>query len=274
MKKIVLGLVSLSALAFAACSSGEKTAKPVDSTSKQTNQISYKNQTTHTTTRDKKAPSAAVKAEKEKQALITQKVIVADTKMKMAETNPTNETYAAAKTAFEAIPGGNEPLQKRLEAVASNLDAIKQQADTSTFQQSQEQPVQSIIITPENPNYYSPNQQSGESDWDYAVRSGAITAEYDKRDDLLNPVWKKAGYTSETEYQQAQQNLQNGVDPNGNELLPGQDHAAGSNSDGTPDDWVQGQIDWAKENGYVNEDGSLTEKGQPTSAGSDMDAIQ
>ncbi len=29
--------------------------------------------------------------------------------------------------------------------------------------------------------------------------------------------------------------------------LPGQDHAAGSNPDGSPDAWVQGQINWAKE---------------------------
>nr|DAJ07578.1 MAG TPA: lipoprotein [Caudoviricetes sp.] len=32
-------------------------------------------------------------------------------------------------------------------------------------------------------------------------------------------------------------------DPNGSPLLPGQNHAAGSNPDGSPDPWVQWQID-------------------------------
>ena len=57
-------------------------------------------------------------------------------------------------------------------------------------------------------------------------------------------------------------NIERGYDPNGNPLLPGQDHAAGSNPDGTPDAWVQGQIDWAKQNGYLNPDGSETDKGR------------
>ena len=57
-------------------------------------------------------------------------------------------------------------------------------------------------------------------------------------------------------------NMERGYDPNGNPLLPGQDHAAGSNPDGTPDAWVQGQIDWAKQNGYLNPDGTETDKGR------------
>lgn len=60
---------------------------------------------------------------------------------------------------------------------------------------------------------------------------------------------------------QGEINRQRGYDPNGNPLLPGQDHAAGSNPDGLPDAWVQGQIDWAKQNGYLNPDGSETQKG-------------
>lgn len=60
---------------------------------------------------------------------------------------------------------------------------------------------------------------------------------------------------------QGEINRQRGYDPNGNPLLPGQDYAAGSNPDGSPDAWVQGQIDWAKQNGYLNPDGSETQKG-------------
>lgn len=61
---------------------------------------------------------------------------------------------------------------------------------------------------------------------------------------------------------QSEINRERGYDPNGNPLLPGQDHAAGSNPDGSPDAWVQGQIDWAIQNGYMNPDGTNTPKGQ------------
>lgn len=61
---------------------------------------------------------------------------------------------------------------------------------------------------------------------------------------------------------QSEINRERGYDPNGNPLLPGQDHAAGSNPDGSPDAWVQGQINWAIQNGYMNPDGTNTPKGQ------------
>lgn len=61
---------------------------------------------------------------------------------------------------------------------------------------------------------------------------------------------------------QGEINRERGYDPNGNPLLPGQDHAAGSNPDGSPDAWVQGQINWAIQNGYMNPDGTNTPKGQ------------
>lgn len=61
---------------------------------------------------------------------------------------------------------------------------------------------------------------------------------------------------------QGEINRERGYDPNGAPLLSGQDHAAGSNPDGSPDAWVQGQIDWAKQNGYLNPDGTETDKGR------------
>ena len=74
---------------------------------------------------------------------------------------------------------------------------------------------------------------------------------------------------TQTQAQQGQQhltqgqiNMMRGYDPNGAPLLPGQDHAAGSNPDGTPDAWVQGQIEWAIQQGYMNPDGTETEKGR------------
>nr|NKC41557.1 hypothetical protein [Lactobacillus mulieris] len=44
--------------------------------------------------------------------------------------------------------------------------------------------------------------------------------------------------------------------------MPGQDHEPGALPDGNPDPWVQDQINWEKENGYLNPDGSPTEKGK------------
>lgn len=71
----------------------------------------------------------------------------------------------------------------------------------------------------------------------------------------------QATQTSTTK-SQGEINRERGYDPNVASLLPGQDHAAGSNPDGTPDAWVQGQIDWEKQNGYLNSDGTETDKGR------------
>lgn len=64
---------------------------------------------------------------------------------------------------------------------------------------------------------------------------------------------------------QEENNRVHGYDPNGNPLLPGQDHAAGSNPDGTPDAWVQRQIDeeqFDQENGLIGPDGRFNDKGK------------
>lgn len=65
--------------------------------------------------------------------------------------------------------------------------------------------------------------------------------------------------------------MQRGYDPNGAPLLPGADHAAGSNPDGTPDDWVRGQDEWAIQQGYMNPDGTETEKGRELERQSEED---
>lgn len=74
--------------------------------------------------------------------------------------------------------------------------------------------------------------------------------------------------TQNTATQQQQQpqktqgeiNKERGYDPKGNPIMPGQDHAPGSNSDGSADSWVQGQSEWLRQNGLTNSDGSLTQK--------------
>lgn len=71
---------------------------------------------------------------------------------------------------------------------------------------------------------------------------------------------------------QGEINRERGYDPNGAPLLPGQDHAAGANPDGSPDAWVQGQDEWAIQNGYMNPDGSNTAKGDAAGAAVEQDS--
>lgn len=66
---------------------------------------------------------------------------------------------------------------------------------------------------------------------------------------------------------QGQINQQRGYDPAGAPIMPGSDHAPGANPDGTPDAWVQGQNEWAIQQGYENPDGTETEKGKELEQG-------
>lgn len=71
---------------------------------------------------------------------------------------------------------------------------------------------------------------------------------------------------------QSQLNQENGYDPQGNQVMPGQDHAPGTDVYGNPDPWVQDQIEWAKQNGYLNQDGTPTEKGKQADAEANANA--
>ncbi|MGP5428259.1 hypothetical protein ACTXNW_02245 [Enterococcus malodoratus] len=125
MKKLSVVLLVCSTLLFSACSR-DKNAESTDSTSKQEIKSSSTNDS-----KKKEAVEAkkrAEEAEKKKQEEISKKVTEADTAMKAAEANLNDETIFNAKTAIEAIPGGNNELQKRLETATANLNAIKQQA--------------------------------------------------------------------------------------------------------------------------------------------------
>ncbi|MEW2698067.1 hypothetical protein [Enterococcus raffinosus] len=233
MKKIVGVLLVCSALLFSACSNDKK-AESTDATSKQetktssTDDLKKKEAT--------KAKKQAEEAEKKKQEEISKKVLEADTAMKNAEANPTDETLATAKTAIEAIPGGNNELAKRLEKATANLEAIKQQAAQTQQQLAQQNQVQNDADGNGIPDDSPYNNTTPEE----RARGAQMEAE-------ANAQWH-----------QGQENIQNGVDPNGNELLPGQNHAAGSNPDGTPDAWVQGQLDRiTPDGGYRTDNGII-----------------
>lgn len=59
---------------------------------------------------------------------------------------------------------------------------------------------------------------------------------------------------------QGEINKERSYDPKGNPVIPGQDHAPGSNPDGSADSWVKGQSEWLRQNGLTNSDGTLTQK--------------
>lgn len=232
MKKGSLLLLICSILLFSACSSDKKKVSSDSAIKQEVVNSSSKEKTSKETSEKKKAEEA----EKKRQEEISKKVLEADTAMKNAEANPTDETLATAKTAIEAIPGGNNELAKRLEKATANLEAIKQQAAQTQQQIAQQNQVQNDADGNGIPDDSPYNNTTPEE----RARDAQMEAE-------ANAQWH-----------QGQENIQNGVDPNGNELLPGQNHAAGSNPDGTPDAWVQGQLDRiTPDGGYRTDNGII-----------------
>lgn len=63
---------------------------------------------------------------------------------------------------------------------------------------------------------------------------------------------------------QGEINRERGYDPNGNPLLPGQDHAAGSNPDGSEDAWVRGQDEWIHQHPEINQQSANNQPPQPS----------
>lgn len=80
-----------------------------------------------------------------------------------------------------------------------------------------------------------------------------------------NSKTQNQGQTNQPTKSQSEINKERGYDPNGNPLLPGQDHAAGSNPDGSPDAWVQAQDQeeqFDQQNGFIGPDGRFNDKGK------------
>lgn len=149
-------------LIFTGCSTDKKADSSVSTT---------KTESSSTVSKKKKAEEEKAKeevklkeAEKKKQEEISKKVLEADTAMKVAEANPTDETITTAKSAIEAIPGGNVDLSKRLETATASLEAIKQQtaAQVQPFaeqtQQVQQEPQQAPAPQTEQPQVSATQQ--------------------------------------------------------------------------------------------------------------------
>ena len=89
------------------------------------------------------------------------------------------------------------------------------------------------------------------------THSSTNTTQTQKQNTQVQPQQQKT---------QGQINKERGYDPNGHPLLPGQDHAAGSNPDGSADNWVKGQSEWLRQNELINSDGSPTQKAKDLQA--------
>lgn len=163
MKKIV-GIVSLLSvgLILAGCSTDKKADTLESSKSTNTSSIAKKEKKAE----EKKAKEEAEKKaeEKKRQEEISKKVSEADSAMKAAEANPTDETIAVAKAAVEAIPGGNSELLKRLEAASTKLEVSKQQAAAQAAaleaQQAAERAQQQTPVTPTEQPQVTTDQQA------------------------------------------------------------------------------------------------------------------
>lgn len=90
----------------------------------------------------------AKKEAKKRQAEINQKTSEATNAIVQAEANPTRDTYTAASTAIQAIPGGNQDLANRLANVDSTIKAnetAQAEAARVAEQQAQEQARQAAV---------------------------------------------------------------------------------------------------------------------------------
>lgn len=95
-----------------------------------------------------------------------------------------------------------------------------------------------------------------------AARSAAASAAAESRAIASSQQQQTQQTTTTPNKTQGEINRERGYDPKGQAVMPGQDHAPGSNTDGTADPWVQGQVDQAKQNGYLDSNGNETQKGQ------------
>lgn len=142
---------------------------------------------------------------------------------------------------------GNSSAQRSTKISSSSSSTKSVQKHKSAKKNKQEKKKQSSISSASSSSSHSSASSSSSQSQTAAQQNEQSSTQ--------------ATQTSTTK-SQGEINRERGYDPNGASLLPGQDHAAGSNPDGTPDAWVQGQIDWAKQNGYLNSDGTETDKGR------------
>ncbi|MDM8220011.1 DUF5067 domain-containing protein [Limosilactobacillus mucosae] len=173
---------------------------------------------------------------------------------------------------------GNDPLQQYEDGLHNNLLPGKTVKAVMLFTINNDRPVR---LEFENPNFetigtktYKVSKKLSKADrkkLNQSNSSSSSTTQTNTVSQTKTAAQQSEQTTAQSTQQETQTNTaksqgeinrERGYDPNGAPLLPGQDHAAGSNPDGSPDAWVQGQIDWAKQNGYLNSDGTETDKGR------------
>lgn len=229
MKKYVGALMVFSlAFSLAGCSKNNSEQSIESSETKQETKASKEKE--KRLAKEAEKQNKEEQAEKEKQELIAKKVLEADTAMKAAEANPNDETIAAAKAACEAIPGGNKDLTQRLEAATANLESLKQQA-AAQAQQAQQQPSQGEVDSVGRPAVLKQNDADG------------------------NGIADDSPYNQYSSWEEAQRVIDQENARKAAELQQQQDAAfaeQAKNQDQLP------QVQWGKENGTLNPDGTPT----------------
>lgn len=112
------------------------------------------------------------------------------------------------------------------------------------------------------------NKQSSSSSSQATANNNATSQQGNNGNQQATAQSSNGGNDSQQQAQSKSQgeiNRERGYDPNGNPLLPGQDHAAGSNPDGSPDSWVQTQEQeeqFDQSHGFIGPDGRFNDAGK------------
>ncbi|MGM0216424.1 hypothetical protein [Enterococcus sp. AZ109] len=156
MKRFIAVILLISTLLLTACN------HPETNTTDSTHQPTSKERSAKKSEEQAKAKQA----EKEQKAHSAKLTAEADEALRKAENDPNDYTYEAAKAAIEAIPEENEDLNTRLESLAANLAAIKQQ--NQAVQSQQQAPDQTFT-----PGYGDHNANIRDARYQEAIANGA-----------------------------------------------------------------------------------------------------
>lgn len=168
--KIFTFLLALSVmLSLSACNNTHDVSSESSTTisSSKTLDTSSEDKVKEEVEKEQKQEELKSKEEEKKQAEINQKTSEATNAIVQAEANPTRDTYTAASTAIQAIPGGNQDLSNRLANIDSTIKAneaaqaeaarvAEQQAQEQAAAQAQQQNNQeTVLITPTGKKYHN-----------------------------------------------------------------------------------------------------------------------
>lgn len=148
----------------------------------------------------------------------------------------------------------------------SNHSSNTKQANTATKVEKHKSQKQSHKKKANNEKASADNNKSTEETKKESQQNENVVSQQNNKNSVNTTQTQKQNTQVQQQKTQGQINKERGYDPNGHPLLPGQDHAAGSNPDGSADDWVKGQSEWLRQNELINSDGSPTQKAKDLQA--------